>query len=64
MITDAYKEDIRKKKNICVINIMKQYQEILYGRKKIVPTTKTKEYDKIMLKNIIDEVDKLINEII
>ena len=63
-LNSNYAEQIRIKKNICAVNIMKVYQSILYKEKKIVRTAVMVELDKCMLKTIADELDKLIMEII
>ena len=63
-LDDYYKEKIRIKKNQCIVEIFEKYREILYGRKKIVPTLETKKYDEIILITIAKEIDKLLNEII
>ena len=63
-LENGYKEEIRKKKNKCIVNIMKGYQFIYYGREKVLPTLSDKKKDEMMLRTIIKEIEGLLKQII
>ena len=60
---EAFDEKIKLKKNKCIVNIMKCYQEIKYNGKKVSRTIKNRTNDEKMLKTIIKEIDELFKEI-
>ena len=60
---EAFDEKIKLKKNKCIVNVMKCYQEIKYNGKKASRTIKNRTNDEKMLKTIIKEIDELFKEI-
>ena len=61
---EEYREFIRIKKNIFVLNVMRKYLEIMYDRKKCVHTEYTKSLDKEMLKTLVQELNKFMEDFI
>ena len=61
---EQYREIIRMKKNMLISNIMRKYLEIMYERKKVVRTSYTKYLDREMLKTIIHETNKFMEDFI
>jgi hypothetical protein len=61
---EEYRELIRLKKNTLISNVMQEYLAIMYDKKKIVRTAYTRYLDQQMLRKLIEEIDKFMEDFI